>query len=196
MCREKGLHTLVETFALLKKRDRVKNLKLHVGGAMGPRDEIFVNELKLRLQGEGILGDVTFFSNITREQKQQFFRRISVLSVPAEYGESFGLYLVESWAAAVPVVQPPVAAFSELIEVSGGGVLARSTAPTALADSIEELLLNPQRRETLGRAGRSAVERRFNSSAMAAEMIDAFSVVNPASVPAQVKSVAPAGSAR
>ncbi|HEV8544150.1 MAG TPA: glycosyltransferase family 4 protein, partial [Verrucomicrobiae bacterium] len=179
MCKEKGLHTLVDAFIALKKRGRIQNLKLHVGGAMGPADEPFVTELKLRLQGNAVLGDVTFFSNISRAQKQQFFRRISALCVPAEFGEAFGLYLLEAWAAAVPVVQPPLAAFPELIQETGGGVVAKSTSPEALGDAIESLLLDENGRKQLGLRGRRAVEERFSSGGMASQMVEAFASVLP-----------------
>jgi glycosyltransferase involved in cell wall biosynthesis len=177
MCKEKGLDTVVDAFILLKKRDRVKNLKLHVGGAMGPTDEPFVNELKLRLQGNGALGDATFFSNLTREQKQEFFRRISVMSVPAMYSEAFGLYLLEAWAAGVPVVQPPAAAFPELVAATGGGLIARSATPEALADGIEEILADNQKREAMGRSARTAIEEHFTAEIMARNMTEAFSRV-------------------
>lgn len=180
MCKEKGLHTVVDAFIALKKRNAVPGLKLHVGGAMGPSDEPFVNDLKLRLQGSGVLGDVTFFSNVTKEQKQQFFRRISVCSVPAMYGEAFGLYLIESWAAGVPVVQPPAASFPELVELSGGGRIAKSADAEALADAIQEFLLHDAALARAGVAARAAVEKHFTTEAMARELIEAFGSVLPA----------------
>jgi glycosyltransferase involved in cell wall biosynthesis len=185
MCKEKGLDLLIDAFILLKKRNRIPQLKLHVGGAMGPGDEPFVNDLKLHLQGNGVLGDVTFFSNLTKEQKQQFFRRISLMSVPAMYGEAFGLYLLEAWAAGVPVVQPPVAAFPELIEATGGGVVAESATPEALADAIEEILLDEAKLSGLARAARRAMEERFTAEIMARNMTEAFARVAPLKIPVQ-----------
>jgi len=177
MCKEKGLHTLVDAFISLKKRNHVSQLKLHVGGAMGPMDEPFVNEMKLRLQGNGVLGDVTFFSNVTREQKQQFFRRISVLSVPALYGEAFGLYLLESWAAGVPVVQPPAASFPELIETTGGGIIAKGTDSESLASAIEDLLLAEDKRAAAGRSALTAMQEHFTAQAMTKRMVEAFTTI-------------------
>lgn len=188
MCKEKGLDLLVDAFILLKKRARIPHLKLHLGGAMGPGDEPFVNDLKLRLQGNGVLGDVTFFSNLTKEQKQQFFQRISLMSVPAMYGEAFGLYLLEAWAAGVPVVQPPAAAFPELIAATGGGSVAKSATPEALAESIEQVLLEESKRTQLGRAARASMEERFTAETMARNMTEAFARALPqaiAKVPVQ-----------
>ena len=64
--------------------------------------------------------------------------------MPARYGEAFGLYVIEAMAAGVPVVQPRVAAFPELIEATGGGVLCAADDAQSLAEAIEELLLDPR----------------------------------------------------
>ena len=54
----------------------------------------------------------------------------------------------------------------ELIEHGRTGVLARSGAPTELADALEPLLVSPQLRGELGRAGRDRYLRDFTDSAM------------------------------
>jgi glycosyltransferase involved in cell wall biosynthesis len=177
MCREKGLDTLVEAFILLKERHRVKGLKLKVGGGCGPADEPFVNALRDRLKAKIFLDDVTFHPNIDRAEKQEFLRSLSVFSVPALYGEAFGLYVVEALASGVPVVQPHHAAFPEIIELSRGGVICEPRNPRALADTIEELLLNPAQAQALGAAGRKSVEEHFNAERMAADTITAFQTV-------------------
>ena len=167
MCREKGLDTLVEAFLLLRQRGRVGNLKLRVGGSCGPADEAFVNSLRERLQASGLLDDVEFHPNLDRASKVAMLRSLSVFSVPALYGEAFGLYVIEALAAGVPVVQPRTAAFPELIEATGGGVLCAAGDAQALAEAVEELLLDPARARALGDAGRHAVTERFSAEAMA-----------------------------
>jgi glycosyltransferase involved in cell wall biosynthesis len=177
MCREKGLDTLVEAYLLLRKRDRAGNLRLRVGGSCGPADETFVNALRGRLRAGGVLGDVEFHPNLDRADKLEFLRSLSVFSVPAHYGEAFGLYVIEALAAGVPVVQPRVAAFPELIEATGGGLLCAADDPQALAETIEGLLLNPARARALGDAGRRAVFERFSAEAMARAMAQVYAEV-------------------
>ena len=167
MCPEKGLDTLVEAYVLLRQRGRVGQLKLHVGGSCGPADGAFVNSLRERLQASGLLGEVEFHPNLDRASKLEFLRSLSVFSAPARYGEAFGLYVIEALAAGVPVVQPRTAAFPELIEATGGGVLCGAGDAMALAEAVEELLLNPTRARALGEAGRRAVFQRFSAEAMA-----------------------------
>ena len=172
MCREKGLDTLVNAFLILKQRDRVKNLKLRVGGSCGPVDQILVDELRARLQSANALADVEFCPNVSRADKQAFLRSLTVFSVPATYGEAFGLYIIEALAAGVPVVQPNHAAFPELIAATGGGVLCAHNDEQALAEAIEELLLNPARARALGEAGQIAVRKHFSIETMAARMAE------------------------
>ena len=170
MCREKGLDVLVEAFIILKERNRVKNLKLKVGGGCGPSDQPLVNALRERLRAKVFLDDVAFFPNVDRAGKQAFFRSLSVFSVPALYGEAFGLYVIEALATGVPVVQPRHAAFPELVELTGGGALCEPGDPKALADALEPLLLDPLKARALGAAGRQSVREKFNSEQMALEV--------------------------
>jgi len=70
-------------------------------------------------------------------------------------------------AAGVPVVQPRAAAFPELIEATGGGILCAPNDPQALAGGIESLLLDPERARALGQAGSRAVLENFSAESMA-----------------------------
>jgi len=167
MCKEKGLDTLVEAYIHLKHGGRVPRLKLHIGGSFGPGDEPFVKSLRARLAEAGYIGEVSFSPNLNRAEKLAFLQALTVFSVPARYGESFGLYLIEAMAAGVPVVQPRTAAFPEIIEATGGGVLCEHENPKALAEVIEQLLLDPARARKLGDAGRRTVFETFSAQAMA-----------------------------
>ena len=136
-----------------------------------------MDKLRERLRAEGALGQVEFHPNLDRAAKLEFLRSLSVFSVPARYGEAFGLYVIEAMAAGVPVVQPRAAAFPELIEATGGGLLCAEEDPQALAEAIEELLLDPARARALGEAGRRAVFERFSAEAMARAMAQVYAEV-------------------
>jgi len=173
MCPEKGLDILVDAFIALKKRDGFETLKLKVGGGCGPGDEPFVKKLRARLREHAVMEDAEFFPNLTRIEKQEFLRSLSVFCVPAPYGEAFGLYVIEAMAAGVPVVQPRHAAYPELIERTGGGILCEPDS-IALADGISELLRNPEHALALGAAGRKAVQEKFHMGEMARNTAQAF----------------------
>jgi glycosyltransferase involved in cell wall biosynthesis len=172
MCQEKGLDSLVEAFVLLKRSKRFPLLHLRIGGGCSSADEPFVARLRTRLQSEGLLGEVEFHPNLSREDKIAFLESLDVFSVPAMYGEAFGLYLVEAMAAGVPVVQPRHAAFPEVLTETGGGVLYDPPKPESLAMAIESLLLDEGLRKSLGQSGRQSVQERFSADAMGDRMLE------------------------
>lgn len=173
MCPEKGLELLVDAFITLRKRQRIAGLKLCVAGSLGQADEPFVQLLRRRLEAAGLAAGAEFHPNVNRQTKLTLLESFSVFSVPAHYGEAFGLYVIEALAAGVPVVQPQTAAFPELIERTGGGLLCAPNDAEALAASIGSLLEDPARARALGTAGRRAVFEQFNANAMARSFVDA-----------------------
>jgi glycosyltransferase involved in cell wall biosynthesis len=174
MCPEKGLDLLVDAFIRIRRGGRIPNLRLRVAGGLGPTDEAFVETQKRRLQAEGLLGDVEFHPNIDRSAKQAFLRDLSVFSVPAHYGEAFGLYLLEAMAAGIPIVQPATGAFPEIIEASGAGLITRTSDTADLARGLEVVLLNPGLAEQFRRAARAAAETRYNIDSVGRHLVELY----------------------
>lgn len=177
MCAEKGLGTLVQAYLCLHRRKPGQRLKLRIGGGCGPSDEPYVAQWRRQLQAAGLLEQVEFLPNVDRAGKLAFYRSLSVFSVPATYGEAFGLYVLEALAAGVPVVQPRHGAFPELIEATGGGLLCEPNNPEALAETIDRLLADPAQARALGQAGRKAVLERFSIQHMARSYLDLFAAL-------------------
>jgi glycosyltransferase involved in cell wall biosynthesis len=168
----KGLGLLVDAFIILKKRGAFPGLLLRCAGSMTADDARYVDSLRAKLDAAGVGRDVEFLPNVSRAGKAAFLRSIDVFSVPAISSEAFGLYVIEALAAGVPVVQPRVSAFPELVGATGGGVLFDPIGGAgALADAIEPLLREPSRARSLGQAGREAVGRDFSIGRMAAEIL-------------------------
>ena len=173
MCPEKGLDTLVEAYIRVRQRGRVGALKLRAGGSCGTADAPFVDSLRERLKGTGCserrnsIPTSTGRPNWTSCARFRCSRCRHAMAKPSAC-------VIEAMAAGVPVVQPRVAAFPELIEATGGGVLCAPDDPQALAEAIEELLLDPARARALGEAGRRAVFERFSADAMARAVVRAY----------------------
>lgn len=163
----KGLETLVNAYIQLRKKGTVPQAKLKIAGAQTEGDLSYVASLTEKLTAAGLAQDVYFFPNIDHKEKVAFLKSLSVFSVPATYGESFGLYVIEALAAGVPVVQPRHAVFPELLAETGGGILCEPDDPTALADAIEGLLLDPEKARALGMSGQQTVFEKFSADAMA-----------------------------
>jgi glycosyltransferase involved in cell wall biosynthesis len=168
MCAAKGLHLLVDAFCLLGKR--LPEVRLAIAGAQTAGDRAYVEEQREKLRKAGLLERASFHPNLDRDEKIRFLRSLTVFSVPALYGESFGLYLLEALAAGVPVVQPDHAAFPEVLAATGGGVLFDPPTAESLSDALESLLTDPERARRLGEEGRARVLEKFSVDAMAREV--------------------------
>ena len=166
MCREKGAELLVDAFIFLARELGDTTTRLHLAGAATAGDEPLIAELKRRLAGAGLAARVAWTPNLSREQKIEFLRGLTLFSVPAVYAEAFGLYVIEAMACGVPVVQPDAAAFTEIIAATGGGVCVPPRDAAALARAWQPLLRDPARRQALSEAGRSGVEKHFSARTM------------------------------
>jgi glycosyltransferase involved in cell wall biosynthesis len=166
LIREKGLELLVDAFLLLAREHGDTTTRLRIAGAATAGDEVLIAELKRRLASAGLDARVDWSPNVSREQKIDFLRSLTLFSVPATYEEAFGLYVIEAMACGVPVVQPASAAFPEIIATTGGGVCVPPRDARALALAWHELLADPARRQALGQAGRAGVEKHYSAATM------------------------------
>ena len=167
ICPEKGLHRLVEAFALLCKKVDIKDLRLHVAGYLGKRDETYFQDIKKRVDELGLAEVFDYAGEVNRDEKIDFLQTVDVLSVPTTYSDPKGLFVLEALANGTPVVQPAHGSFPEMIAATGGGLLFEPGSTESLADKLEELMRAPQYRDELGRRGADAVRKRFSDTAMA-----------------------------
>lgn len=167
MIHGKGLTTLVDAFIDLARRNTVPRVKLRIGGAKTPVDEKYVAGLQKKLAAAGLAGRVEWHPNVSFKDKVHFFHDLTVFSVPATYGEAFGLYVIEAAASGVPFVQPEHGAFPELVEATEGGMLCAPDDPKALADALEALLNDDERREKMSKNGITRVRQEFSATRMA-----------------------------
>lgn len=171
MCPPKGLHLVVDAFIDLKRDAAHGDLRLLLVGSCTKGDKPYLKEQREKLRAAGVLDDVRVFTNVSREEKQRLLREMTVLSVPACYGEAFGLYILEALASGVPVVQPRRGAFPEIVDATGGGWLydpeEGGKEATMLAHSLSGSLKDDEGRRQRAEQGRRAVEERFSITAMA-----------------------------
>ncbi|MFA5815851.1 MAG: glycosyltransferase family 4 protein [Bacteroidales bacterium] len=174
MCEKNGLDILVEAFISLKDRQGFQDVNLILTGGSTGDDKHYINMLKKRIDQSGLHDQVEFLEDFEEEGRKKFFRKVSVLSVPVRIGEAFGLYLLESMASGVPVVQPALGAFPEIIRKSGGGIVYEPNQPEILAESLAKLLSDPEQLALLSQSGYQGVHRYFDIFTHARELIDAY----------------------
>jgi glycosyltransferase involved in cell wall biosynthesis len=174
MCHENGLDILVDAFILLKKNANFQDLKLLITGGKTADDNAYIREQKEKIAQAGLNRMVTWIHDFEPEHRNLFFSRIRVLSVPVRHGEAFGIYLAEALAAGIPVVQPALGAFPEIIEQSGGGIVYQDNTANELAAALSKLLSSDELATELSRNARKSALETFNIHEQAKKMITVY----------------------
>ncbi|MCG8650351.1 MAG: glycosyltransferase family 4 protein, partial [Pirellulales bacterium] len=120
---EKGFHRVVDTFLELASRSDHGDLSLHAAGWLGESNQSYFDTQLEKIAAAKLSDRFTYHGSPDLSQKVQFLRNLDLLSVPTDYHDPKGLFVLEALAAGVPVVQPNHGAFGELVEATGGGVV-------------------------------------------------------------------------
>jgi glycosyltransferase involved in cell wall biosynthesis len=114
---------------------------------------------------------------VSDAERTLWLARANLLCLPS-ISESFGLVVSEAWSQSTPVVVSDIPVLRELVESSGGGLLAQRDAP-AMAAAIGSLLDDPQRARTMGAAGREYWRQSLEPDAVAARHVAIYRAISP-----------------
>ena len=168
------MHVLAEAFRILNQTPGAPPSRLHVSGWLGENNRPYFEDVQRRIKEWGLADAFAHTEAPDHASKVRFFQNLDVLSVPTTYREPKGLYVLEALANGVPVVQPRHGSFPELVEKTGGGLLANPDDPEDLARVLRQLLEDGPQREELGRKGKAAVQQHFTAQAMAQETVAVY----------------------
>ena len=167
---EKGLHHLVAAFIQLASKDEHQDLELHIAGWLGEANHEYFQKLQNEISTAGLTSRFVYHGSPELAEKAAFLKSLNVLSVPTDYQEPKGLFVLEALASGVPVIQPDHGAFPELIDSTGGGLLFPAGDVAALCSSIEKLKSSSAERQSLAQKGKEKVEEVHTIEAAATEM--------------------------
>ncbi len=173
-----GLGLLVDAFIHVKENSSFKDLKLYLTGGYSNVDKRFVNELLKKISKKGFGNDIRIFKSFSKENRIEFLKSLTLLSVPVPTGEAFGAYLVEALAAGVPVVQPDVGSYPEFVNMTNGGIIYKPNTSDELANAIISLLADPEKIKKLSEQGRRVVMDRFSMDQMAKNIAEIYNDVS------------------
>ena len=168
---DKGVDILTEAFIYIKDNNLIPGLKLTLAGSKLKSDEEFLEVIKDKLRVAGYFDDVEFKYNLTLEEKIDYLSSLTLFSTPAEYGESFGLYVLEAAASGLPMIQPDSAAFPELLKKLNTGLLYKTGDHISLAQKITECFENYTKYERQADSAMTKVKAEFTDDVMAEKII-------------------------
>ena len=147
----KGLRYLLRAYAKLLEQYPGLELLIVSKPKPGGKTERLVKYL-------GIENKVQFVSGISTAQMVRYYAEASIAIVPSVY-EGFGLPAGEAMACGVPVISTDGGALPEV--VGDAGVIVPVKSVDALVQAIDELLVNPEKRDELGARGRERILQKF-----------------------------------
>jgi glycosyltransferase involved in cell wall biosynthesis len=173
-----GLGTLVDAFLILRQDKQLRQVRLLATGGMTRDDVAFVEAQRAKVSaamadGHVRIGDSAF----DRKGRAAFLQGITLLSVPASSEISTGTFLLEAMAAGVPVVQPRLGAYPEIVMQTQGGILYEPNTPERLAEALTSLLLDPPRVREISRAAREGVAAHYGAERTAGRLADLYAQV-------------------
>lgn len=174
---ENGLEVLIDAFILLKKEERFSDVHLHITGGKTGEDTHFIKEQKHKLEAAGIRSFAHFWEGFEGNHRKNFLKRVQLISVPVLNGEAFGIYLSEAMASGIPVVQPALGAFPEIINTAGGGIVYEPNTPEALCRAWSELFDKPEKIEKLSNEARASVEKYFDINLQAEKLVEIYEMI-------------------
>ena len=177
MCHENGFHILVDAFIQLKKIPEFKDVKLIATGGSTGDDSSYLSAIRKKLRKENLENDMEFHDIFEGNGRKEFFKKVSLISVPVLNGEAFGIYLLESMASGIPVIQPSLGAFPEIISLAKGGIIYNPNSAEELSLNLRYLISNEALMQKLSLEGRKGVEVDFNIDILGRQMIEIYQKV-------------------
>lgn len=96
-----------------------------------------------------------------RSDVPELYAQAHVVTLPSYYGEGLPKTLIEAAACGRPIVTTDHPGCRDALVDGETGVLVPVRDAQALADALQALLEDPERRQAMGRAGRALAEREF-----------------------------------
>ena len=117
----------------------------------------------------GISNNVTFKTNLTKEEISIEYARSSIAIVSSLY-EGFGYPVIEAMSCAIPLIAANTSSIPEL--VGGHATLIEPKDSDSLVDSIKHVIGNYDDYDSMARKGRKHVIRHFNWNKISKEYED------------------------
>lgn len=174
MCEENGLGILIDAFIHLKEDENYHAVKLKITGGKTNDDTTFIKQQKKKIAKAKLENVVFWVEEFEGPSRQDFFDSVAVLTVPVLNGEAFGLYQLEALASGIPLVQPELGAFPEVVGLSEGGLTYHPNSPKKLEKAWKSIILDKEKLTDLSQKGLAGVKAHFDIHKQAGKLVEIY----------------------
>ncbi len=157
-----GLDIIVDAFFDLKTKKEFSDVQLHITGGLTGADKSFLKKINRKIKSKNMEKEIVFYDEFEGEARLKYFENVSIISVPVRNGEAFGIYLAEAMAAGIPVVQPKLGAFPEIVKASNGGIIYDDNTPQDLSKALQIMLSDNEKLSEYSINARESSTSNFN----------------------------------
>ncbi len=172
----KGIDTLLQAVSYIHKVRDCSDFRLMIIGGDHPEcasenspEMQRLQEMRKKLE----LGDeVQFLGKKGQKELPYYYSSADVVVVPSNY-ESFGMVALEAMACGTPVIASQVGGLAYLVRDGETGYHVPNNDPSALAQKIQEIMVNEGRRDEMSR---NAIEYAQKNSwkRITSEIVDVY----------------------
>ncbi len=172
-----GIDTLIEAFSLLRARlvkeepTIADKIRLLVVGD-GPQGAV----LRQQVNNLGLSSVTTFAGKVPHSEVPVWLGRLDIY-VALSRSESFGVAVLEASACELPVVVSDADGPKEVVEHGRTGLVVPRNDPIAAAEALYALVMDRDKRRSMGKAGREHVLASYTWERSLDIMIEAYKEV-------------------
>ena len=146
---EKGIHTLLEALAIVRRRPGLEETTLTIMGTV--QSKSYLGYLSERILNLGIGSAIRFLPAKPRDMVPEVYCDHDVLAFPSEGREPFGLTVIEAMAMGLPVIASDSGGPAEVVRDRWNGFTFEAGNAVQLADQLSWVLANPRDAAAIGR---------------------------------------------
>jgi glycosyltransferase involved in cell wall biosynthesis len=142
--------------------------RVHLVLAGACTDEAYGKVLKKEIRNLGLEPCVTLTGGLVPESPELIglFQRAAAVIVPS-LTETFGLVILEAWAAGAPVISSRNSGSLDIIREGENGWLFDLRAPDVFLAAVQESLTQPRKARARAEAGRQRVQAEYDCAVLA-----------------------------
>ena len=171
--RWKGQSIFVQAARLIAERN--PQVKFAAVGGVFDTEKFYMDRFRKEVQEAGLETKLTI--NDFRADMPDVFAAFDIFVLPSILPEPFGLVVIEAMASGKPVVATAPGGPSETVVNGETGFLVPPSDASAIARALEVLLADPQKRISMGDAGRRRAREMFSLPRYVTEFEELYDAV-------------------
>lgn len=156
---EKGIHTVIDAFAMLEARQKLDHFSLTI---LGDGDKVYQNHLIAKRDFYDLKNAINFCNHVPREQMSRILKEYDILIMPSEYQEPLARMMQEAMSVGLLVIGTTTGGSGELLVGDQTGLEFEPGDSHSLMIQLLRAHEEPDVMMRIIKAGQKAVIERFN----------------------------------